>query len=70
MTNDEMNDDQNAGLGRRDLETSATAGVAATAAAASAAELPVVETDVEIKMPDGTCDAALIQPKSGSHPAC
>jgi carboxymethylenebutenolidase len=28
----------------------------------------VVETNVEIKMPDGTCDAALFHPKSGSHP--
>jgi len=30
--------------------------------------LDVVETDVEIKTPDGTCDAAFIHPKSGSHP--
>jgi carboxymethylenebutenolidase len=43
-----------------------TAGLAATAAAASAAG-DVVETDVEIKTPDGTCDAAFIHPKSGSH---
>jgi carboxymethylenebutenolidase len=28
----------------------------------------VVETNVEIKTPDGTCDAAFIHPKSGSHP--
>jgi carboxymethylenebutenolidase len=28
----------------------------------------VVETDVEIKTPDGTCDAAFIHPSSGSHP--
>ena len=28
----------------------------------------VIETDVEIKTPDGTCDAAFIHPKSGSHP--
>ena len=34
----------------------------------SAAELDVVETDVEIKTPDGMCDAAFIHPKSGSHP--
>ncbi len=34
---------------------------------ASAAGLEVLETDVEIKTPDGTCDAALIHPKKGSH---
>jgi carboxymethylenebutenolidase len=28
----------------------------------------VVMTDVEIKTPDGTCDAAFIHPASGSHP--
>lgn len=28
----------------------------------------VVETDVEIKTPDGVCDAAFIHPKTGSHP--
>lgn len=28
----------------------------------------IVETDVEIKTPDGTCDAAFIHPVSGSHP--
>src|SRR6478672_4880408 len=29
----------------------------------------VVETNVEIRTPDGTCDAAFIHPASGSHPA-
>jgi carboxymethylenebutenolidase len=29
---------------------------------------PVVETDVEIETPDGTCDAAFIHPQSGAHP--
>ena len=38
------------------------------AGSAAAAGLEVVETDVEIKTPDGTCDAAFIHPKSGSHP--
>jgi len=28
----------------------------------------VVEADVEIRTPDGTCDAAWIHPKSGAHP--
>ncbi len=43
------------------------AGLAATIPSAGAAELEVIETDVEIKTPDGTCDAAFIRPKSGSH---
>jgi len=47
---------------------SVAAGLAATAGSAGAASLEVVETDVEIKTPDGTCDAAFIHPKSGSHP--
>jgi carboxymethylenebutenolidase len=28
----------------------------------------VIETDVEIKTPDGVCDAAFIRPHNGSHP--
>jgi carboxymethylenebutenolidase len=44
------------------------AGLATTLQSAEAAGPEVVETDVEIKTPDGTCDAAFIHPKSGSHP--
>ena len=54
---------------RRDfVGLSVAAGVAAATATASAAGLKVVETDVEVKTPDGTCDAAFIHPASGSHP--
>src|SRR5579884_2669112 len=52
---------------RRDFVASVAAGIAA-AGASSAAGLPVVETNVEIKTPDGTCDAAFIHPASGTHP--
>lgn len=45
-----------------------TAGMAAAAGSASGAGLQVVETNVEIKTPDGTCDAAFIHPAAGSHP--
>jgi carboxymethylenebutenolidase len=45
-----------------------SASLAATVQSAAAAGLEVVETDVEIKTPDGTCDAAFIRPKTGSHP--
>jgi carboxymethylenebutenolidase len=55
-------------LSRRNfVALSVAAGVAAASSAAAAA-LPVVETDVEIKTPDGTCDAAFIHPAAGSHP--
>src|SRR5258708_14828427 len=54
-------------VGRRDLVLSVAAGFAATAGSAAAAGHDVVETDVEIKTSDGTCDATFIHPKSGSH---
>jgi carboxymethylenebutenolidase len=55
-------------IGRRDfVGVSVTAGLAAAAGSAMAAPLEVVETDVEIKTPDGVCDAAFIRPKTGSH---
>src|SRR5438876_12073941 len=54
---------------RRDfVALSVAAGIAAAAGHMSAAELPVVETNVEIKTPDGTCDAAFIHPTTGAHP--
>src|SRR4029077_7703240 len=54
---------------RRDFATLLVgAGLAVTVQSAAAAGLEVVETDVEIKTPDGTCDAAFIRPKTGSHP--
>ena len=58
-----------ADLSRRDfLALSVAAGLAAAAGSTLAAAQQVVETDVTIKMPDGTCDAAFIHPPSGSHP--
>ena len=47
---------------------SVAAGLAATATTLTAANMPVTEKDVEIKTPDGTCDAAFIHPTTGSHP--
>jgi carboxymethylenebutenolidase len=64
---DEKND-----LSRRDfVALSLAAGLAAAAGEklASAAELPVQVTNVDVKTPDGTCDAAFIHPTTGSHPA-
>lgn len=68
---DEMKDQRNeesSGLPRRDFVMSVAAGLAA-AGAVSGAGMPVTMTDVEIKTPDGTCDAAFIHPTTGSHPA-
>lgn len=54
---------------REFVAMSIAAGLAAAAGSASAADLPVVEKNVEVKTPDGVCDAAFIHPASGSHPA-
>jgi carboxymethylenebutenolidase len=56
-------------VSRRDfIAMSVAAGVAASVVPASGAT-EVVETDVEVKTPDGTCDAVFFHPRSGSHPA-
>src|SRR6266566_4100416 len=56
-------------LSRREFVTlSMAAGLAAAATSASAAGLPVVEQNVQVKTPDGTCDAVFIHPMTGSHP--
>ena len=62
-------DQQPCGLGRRDfVALSVAVGLGASAGSASAAGLAVVEKDVEIKTPDGMCDAAFFHPKTGSRP--
>jgi carboxymethylenebutenolidase len=54
---------------RRDfVQMSVAAGIAAATGANAGAQQPVVETNVEIKTADGTCDAAFIHPANGSHP--
>ena len=63
------NDKPVSDLSRRDFVAfSLAAGVAAATGSASAAELPVVETNVQVKTSDGTCDAVFIHPTTGSHP--
>jgi len=72
MTEDQKNqaETQAGNIARRDFVglSVAAAGLAATTGQATAAGHEVVETDVEIKTPDGTCDAVFIHPKGGSHP--
>ena len=54
---------------RRDfVKTTAAAGFAVAAGTTLGAQ-QVVETNVEIRTPDGTCDGAFIHPATGSHPA-
>ena len=65
MPKDPKENHESSGVPRREFITSVAAGFA-VAGSASAASL--VETDVEIKTPDGTCDAAFIHPAKGSHP--
>jgi carboxymethylenebutenolidase len=66
MSEEQRNDRD---LDRRDfVALSMATGIAATAGTSEAAGIELVETDVEIQTPDGTCDAAFIHPKTGSHP--
>ena len=61
MSNDELT--------RRDFVTMTMAAGLAAAAGSDVTAQQVVEKNVEIKTPDGTCDAAFIHPASGAHPA-
>jgi carboxymethylenebutenolidase len=55
---------------RRDfVSATVAAGIAAAAGTPLSGQARVVESNVEIKTPDGTCDAAFIHPASGAHPA-
>lgn len=54
---------------RRDfIAGSLVAGLIAASSRALGRELPVVDTDVEVKTPDGVCDAVFIHPEKSSHP--
>src|ERR1700681_2350527 len=79
MTDDEKNQPSNqlhpGDITRRDFAALLVGGgIAASVTSPAAADIGIemVETDVEIKTPDGTCDAAFIHPKSlskaGSYP--
>jgi carboxymethylenebutenolidase len=73
MSNDkndyELDETTVTGTSRREFVV-ASAAVAFIAASGpdAAAESHVVETDVTVTTPDGTCDAAFFHPASGSHP--
>jgi carboxymethylenebutenolidase len=61
MSNDELT--------RRDFVTMTVAAGLAAAAGSDVTAQQAVEKNVDIKTPDGTCDAAFIHPASGAHPA-
>jgi carboxymethylenebutenolidase len=72
MTDEKRDHEQQAettnDLSRRDfVAMGIAAGIVAATGATSAADMPVTETDVEIKTPDGMCNAAFIHPTTGSH---
>jgi len=54
---------------RRDFVSLTVAGLAAAAGANTSAQQAVTEKTVEIKTPDGSCDAAFIHPAAGAHAA-
>src|SRR5215468_3818045 len=59
------------GLSRRGfIALSVAAGFAAAARSAPGAELPVIQTNVDVTTPDGACDALFIHPhpQKGTHP--
>jgi len=65
----EHNDESLTGLSRRDfVALSLAAGLGAATPSASGKELPVIEADVEVKTPNGTCDAVFFHPATGSYP--
>ena len=62
---DELQND----LSRRDFVALSIAAGLAAATGSTASAQAVTEKTVEIKTPDGTCDAAFIHPASGAHAA-
>lgn len=63
----DRSDESSRDLSRRDFVALSVAGLVA-ATGPAAAQAPVTETNVEVKTPDGTCDAVFIHPTAGSHP--
>jgi len=74
MTGDKMqeqagNDQAADTQSRREfVKMSTVAGIVAVTGSKSAVAAAVVEMDVEVKTPDGNCDAAFVYPAKGSHP--
>lgn len=65
----ERHDASSRELSRRDFVALSVAAGVAAATGSTSAQVPVTETNVEVKTPNGTSDAAFIHPTTGSHPA-
>jgi carboxymethylenebutenolidase len=55
-------------VSRRDFVAMSVAAGLVAAAGTASAQMPVTEKNVEIKTPDGTCDAVFVHPTAGTHP--
>ncbi len=55
-------------LSRRDFVALSLVGLGAASGSIIGKEVSVVETEVDVKTPNGTCDAVFIHPSKGSHP--
>ena len=65
----ELGETTSSGLSRRAfVSLSLAAGLAAATRSTSGKEISVIESDVEVKTADGTCDAVFIRPAKGRHP--
>jgi carboxymethylenebutenolidase len=53
---------------REFVAQTAAVGITARAGSAASAQLKVIEQDVTIQTPDGSCDAVYFHPSSGTHP--
>ncbi len=53
---------------RRDFVAMSVAAGIAAAAGPAAAQMPVVENNVDVRTPDGTANAVFIHPATGAHP--
>ena len=65
---DRRPDDATPALSRRDFIAFAAGLTAVATGTASDRKQPVVDLDVDLKTPDGICDAVFIHPAQGSHP--
>jgi len=69
LTKKKLSENVTSDLSRRDfVALSLTAGLGAVTSSATPKELAVIETDVNVKTPDGVCDAVFIHPTKGQHP--
>jgi carboxymethylenebutenolidase len=67
--NQQRDDQLLSDLSRREfVALSLAAGLGTDARSALGTELPVIETNVDVKTPDGICDAVFFHPTKGSHP--